>query len=184
MKIEKNAFVTLTYELRLEGKEGPLVEKTDTATPLRFIYGAGRMLPMFEKHIDGLEMGSKFEFSIPCADAYGEKNPEAIVDVPKSIFVVDGALREDLLQLGHTIPMMGANGQHMSGVVLEITDSTVKMDFNHPLAGEDLFFSGDIIEVREATAEELVGGCCGGGGCGGGCCGGCGSDGGCGGGCQ
>ena len=182
MKIEKNAFVTLTYELRLESKEGPVVEKTDAATPLRFIFGAGRMLPMFEQHLDGLEQGSTFDFEIPCAEAYGEVNKAAIVDVPKSVFVVDGAIRDDLLQLGHSIPMMGANGQRLNGVVLEITDSTVKMDFNHPLAGQDLFFTGNVIEVREATAEELVelsnsgcGGGCGscGGGCGEGGCGGC-----------
>ncbi len=179
MKIEKNAFVTLTYELRTEGADGPLVEKTDEKTPLRFVYGAGRMLELFEKQIEGLEAGQTFSFTIPCADAYGEVSKDAIVDIPKNVFVVNGELRSDLLVVGNHVPMMGQGGQRLDGIVLEVTDDMVKMDFNHPLAGEDLHFSGSVIEVREATAEELIGGqgCggCGGGDCGGGC-GGCGGD--------
>lgn len=189
MKIEKNAFVTLTYELRTESADGPLVEKLDATTPLRFVYGSGRMIEMFEEKISGLSEGEKFEFVIKCADAYGEVNPEAIVDIPKNVFVVNGELREDLLTVGNHVPMMGEGGRRIDGIVLEVTDDTVKMDFNHPLAGDDLYFSGEVIEVREATAEELIGGHqgCGGGcgGCGGGSCGGdCGDDCGCEGGCH
>lgn len=180
MNIEKNAFVSLVYELRTENSNGPLVEKTTTDRPLRFVFGSGRMLEKFEQNIAGLTVGSKFDFTLASADAYGEINKEAIVDIPKNVFVVNGQLREDLLVLGGRVPMMGAGGQRMDGIVLEVTDDTVKMDFNHPLAGEDLHFSGEVIEVREATAEELIGGehhgC--GGGCGGGC------EGGCGGGCH
>lgn len=184
MKIEKNAFVALTYELRTDSENGPLVEKTDTTNALKFVYGSGRMLEAFEKNIDGLSAGDKFQFTIKCADAYGEVNPDAIVDIPKSIFVINGELKEDLLVVGNHIPMMGAGGQRMDGLVLEVTADTVKMDFNHPMAGEDLYFTGEVIEVREATAEELVGPSCGGG-CSGGCggCGGhdnCDEDGGCG----
>lgn len=175
MKIEKNAFVALGYELRTGSANGEIIEKTDAATPLRFVYGAGRMLPMFEANIAGLSQGESFEFSIPCADAYGEVSADAIVDIPKNVFVVNGELRDDLLVVGNHVPMMGEGGRRLDGLVLEVTDDTVKMDFNHPLAGEDLYFCGNIIEVREATAEELIGeqhgGC--GGGCGG-CSGGCG----------
>ena len=56
----------------------------------------------------------------------------------------------------NTVPMMSSNGQRMNGLVLEVTDEIVKMDFNHPLAGEDLFFSGKVIEVREASDEEVA----------------------------
>ncbi len=177
MKIEKNAFVTLTYELRTEGADGPLVEKADERTPLRFVYGSGLMLELFEKQIEGLGTGEKFNFTIACADAYGEVTKEAIVDIPKNVFVVNGELRSDLLVVGNHVPMMGQGGQRIDGIVLEVTDDTVKMDFNHPLAGEDLYFSGEVLEVREATEEELnpKRGC---GGCGGSCGGNCG-DGGC-----
>lgn len=182
MKIEKNAFVTLTYELRTENSDGPLVEKLDSTTPLKFVYGSGRMLDSFEQKIEGLEQGDSFNFTIPCKDAYGEIDKNAIIDLSKNIFIINGELRSDLLEVGKHVPMMGADGRHLIGIVLEVTESTVKMDFNHPLAGEDLFFSGKIEEVREATAEELIGPSCGGGcGCSGNCgsgncgsgCGGC-----------
>lgn len=169
MKIEQNKFVTLSYELRTDSADGALVEKTDEATPLRFLYGSGRMLEMFEKEIEGLEQGASFKFMIPCAEAYGELNKDAIVDLPKNIFVVNGEIKEDLLVVGNHIPMMGAGGQRLDGIVLEVADDHVKMDFNHPMAGEDLYFSGNVIEVRDATEEEIVEACTPHEGCGGGC---------------
>lgn len=171
MKIEKNAFVVLTYELRTDGEDGPIVEKVDESNSLKFVFGSGLMLPMFESKIEGLMSGNTFTFHIACADAYGEVDPNAMVDIPKNVFVINGELRDDLIQVGNRVPMMGQGGQRLEGLVLEVTDDTVKMDFNHPLAGEDLYFSGKILEVREATADELVSSTCGGGcgSCGGGC---------------
>jgi FKBP-type peptidyl-prolyl cis-trans isomerase SlyD len=144
---------------------------------LSFIFGAGLMLPKFESHLEGLEAGSPFQISLQDADAYGELDENAIVDLPKHIFFIDGEFDEEMIAEGNTVPMMSTSGQKLNGLVLEITDDTVKMDFNHPLAGESLFFKGNILEVREATDVEIAatlgGGCgCGsGGGCGSGSCG-------------
>ncbi|MCF0190084.1 MAG: FKBP-type peptidyl-prolyl cis-trans isomerase [Marinilabiliaceae bacterium] len=183
MNIEEKAFVELTYTLRTDSPEGPIVEQVSKDTPLRFVYGAGQMLEMFENKIAGLKPGDTFSFTLKPEEAYGEREEAAIVDLPKSIFVIDGQLRDDLIQLGSHVPMMSDEGQRMVGIVLEVTQDTVKMDFNHPMAGETLCFSGEVLNVREATEDELnPRGCSGGcGHCGGGCGGGessC-SDGGC-----
>lgn len=176
MNIQKNAYVALTYELHTDGHDGPLVEKCDASRPLGFVFGAGRMLPAFEAALEGMEAGQTFEFSLSPDDAYGRREPDAIVDIPKSVFVgPDGQLREDLMQLGARVPMSDSEGRRMIGIVIEVSDQAVKMDFNHPMADETLFFRGEVIEVRDATVDELLGsqshGCggCDGGSCGGGC---------------
>ncbi len=187
MNISKNTFVSLTYELHTDSHDGPTVEKCDAEKPLSFVFGAGRMLPAFEKGIENLRAGDSFCLSLTPDEAYGPRFPEAVVDVPKNIFVTpDGHLREELLQLGARVPMLNDEGRHIIGTVLSVGDDVVKLDFNHPLAGESLFFSGSVLEVRDATVDELLGqshGCSGG--CSGGCGGGChsGDDGGCHGGC-
>jgi len=186
MEIRKNMMVSLTYDLRLDGFDGEIIEQSTKEKPLSFVFGAGVMLPKFEALIEGKKQGERFEISLPCNDAYGEENKDAIVDLPKHIFIVDGKFDDEIIKVGNSVPMMSSNGQRMNGLILEITDDTVKMDFNHPLAGEDLFFAGDILEVREATDEEIAalfsGGCsCGSDcGCGEGSCsdGSCGSEGG------
>ena len=88
-----------------------------------------------------------------------------------------------MVAVGKSVPMMSSNGERLNGIVLDLSDDAVKMDFNHPLAGEDLYFSGTILEVRQPSDEELArmlsGGCgCGDGGCHDGGChdDGCGSD--------
>lgn len=171
MAITKNKMVSLTYDLRIEGANGELIEQATTEKPLNFVYGAGLMLPKFEALIEGLEQDSDFNINLPSEDAYGQIDENAIVDLPKHLFLVEGKFDDEIIKIGNTVPMMSANGQRMNGLVLEITDENVKMDFNHPLAGEDLFFKGKILEVREATDEEIAatvqGGCgCGSGGCG------------------
>jgi FKBP-type peptidyl-prolyl cis-trans isomerase SlyD len=175
MTIAKDKMVSLTYDLRLDGKNGEIFETAGKDSPLVFLYGAGMMLPAFESALISKRAGDKFEIEIPAKDGYGEENEEAIVDLPKHIFQVDGKFDEELVTPGNSVPMMSSNGQRMQGIVVSVDDNTVKMDFNHPLAGEDLHFKGEILEVRDATEEELrsafSSGCdCSGGGCGDGSC--------------
>lgn len=176
MVISKNKMVSLTYDLRIGSAEGELIEQASAERPLTFVFGAGLMLPKFEALLEGMEQGKTFNISLMSADAYGEVDENAVVDLPKTIFIMDGKFDDEMIAVGNTVPMMSSNGQRMNGLVLEVTDEVVKMDFNHPLAGEDLFFSGDILEVREATDEEIAATVSGG--CGSGC--GCGDDSSCG----
>jgi FKBP-type peptidyl-prolyl cis-trans isomerase SlyD len=162
MKIGKNKMVSLTYDLHYDDAEGELIEQATNEKPLSFVFGAGLMLPKFESAIENLESGNPFEISLKDIDAYGQLDENAIVDLPKHIFFIDGEFDDEIVAVGNSVPMMSTNGQRLNGLVLDITDDNVKMDFNHPLAGEDLFFKGQIIEVREATDEEIAataGGC-------------------------
>jgi FKBP-type peptidyl-prolyl cis-trans isomerase SlyD len=176
MTIAKDKMVSVTYELKLDGKDGDVFEKAGKDSPLIFLYGSGMMLPAFENGLSDMNVNDTFEISIAAADAYGEVNEEAIVDLPKNIFMVDGKIDEQLITPGNSVPMMSTSGQRMEGLVISVDENTVQMDFNHPLAGEDLFFTGEVLEVRDATPEELSAmfssGCgCGSGGCGSGSCG-------------
>ena len=156
MTIAKDKMVSVTYELKLDGKNGDVFEKAGKDSPLIFLYGSGMMLPAFESGLSDKNANDTFEISIAAADAYGEVNEEAIVDLPKNIFMVDGKIDEELITPGNTVPMMSTSGQRMEGLVVSVNDDTVQMDFNHPLAGEDLHFTGEILDVRDATPEELT----------------------------
>ncbi len=168
MVISKNKMVSLTYDLRIGGSEGELIEQATAERPLNFVFGAGLMLPKFEALLEGFEQGKTFQIELNSADAYGEVDDNAVVELPKSIFILEGKFDDEVIKVGNTVPMMSTSGQRMNGIVLEVTEETVKMDFNHPLAGQDLHFTGDVLEVRDATDEEIAatvqGGC--GSGCG------------------
>ncbi len=166
LEIGKYKMVTLTYDLRIDDEQGEMVEQATVENPLQFLYGAGVMLPKFETQLEGLKQDDPFSIKLAKQDAYGELNKDAIVELPVSVFLVEGELDTELVKVGNTVPMMSSNGQRMNGTVLEVTDETVKMDFNHPLAGEDLFFSGKVVEVREASDDEIAQILSGGGSCG------------------
>lgn len=180
LEIGKYSMVTLTYDLRVDDENGEVVEQATETQPLEFLYGAGVMLPKFESHLAGLREGEPFTIKLNKSDAYGDVNKDAVVELPKHVFIVDGNFDDELIKIGNTVPMMSSNGQRLNGLVLEINDEIVTMDFNHPLAGEDLFFAGKVLGVREASDEEVAQILSGGNG--GGC--GCGSGGGCGSGCE
>jgi FKBP-type peptidyl-prolyl cis-trans isomerase SlyD len=156
MEITRNKFVTISYELRINDASGELVEKTEDAKPLEFVFGAGKMLQMFENKLEGLKAGDDFSFELQPNEAYGDVNPQAIVDIPKNIFEVNGTIDESLFKLGNHVPMQDAQGNRLDGIVLEVTDENVKMDFNHPLAGYILFFSGAVADVRDASEDEIM----------------------------
>ena len=181
MKISANTVVEFAYELEVDGQ---IVDRTTVEKPLDYIHGTGSLLPKLEAHIEGMQAGDKFDITLAPVDAYGEVEPQRIIDLPKAAFEVNGEVREDLLVPGNTIPMMNSMGGVIPGVVLEVTADTVKMDLNHQMAGKTLHFTGEIVSVREATEKELTeglhgeyvhscgcGGGCHGGGCHGGECG-------------
>ncbi len=157
MKIEPKKVVSLTYVLRTDGFDGAIVETATVEQPLRFIFGIGMMLPAFEANIEGLEEGDTFEFKLDANDAYGQRSDENILDIPIDAFRDEnGQIREELLRVGNVIPLQDMSGNQYYGEIVEIKPDSVKMDFNHPMAGQDLYFTGKIIEVRDATQEELA----------------------------
>jgi FKBP-type peptidyl-prolyl cis-trans isomerase SlyD len=183
MIISKDKVVAVSYELKLAGN-GETVENVNSNNPLQFILGHGNLLPKFESNLSGLKVGDGFDFVLTAEEAYGGISAEAIVDLPKTVFMVDGEVDSNLLTVGNVIPMMDQGGNRFNGRVLEVSAEQIKMDFNHPLAGKDLHFKGEVVSVREATEEEIEHGhlhqasSCGGGcdcssGCGDGCGDGC-----------
>lgn len=152
MEINDNKVVSLVYELIVDGQ---VADKCSKENPLEFIFGQGYLLPKFEENIKGLKVGDQFKFTLSAEEGYGVREPQAIVDLPKNIFEIDGKIQDGLLEIGNTIPMMNANGQVMQGVVVSVAENSVKMDFNHPMADKVLNFSGEITGVREATEKEL-----------------------------
>jgi len=155
MKVSNEKVVSLTYELRLDSPEGEVIETLTADSPLTFLYGAGGLLPKFEENIHGLKTGDNFEFNLTLHEAYGEVNTDAIVNIPISAFEVSGKIDHNMLRIGNKIPMQDTSGNKLTGVVQKVSNDTITMDFNHPLAGSSLFFKGEITEIREATDEEL-----------------------------
>lgn len=186
--IQKHKVVKVQYDLYVEGEEAgkeELMERATAETPLVYCHGIGMMLPKFEESLEGKEAGEDFDFVIPEADAYGEYDEAGVLELDKQIFCIDGEFDNERVQVGAIIPMNTADGQIIKAQVVEITKDKVTIDLNHPLAGENLHFTGKILEVRDVTEAELKAltqphGC---GGCGGNCGGNC-SDGGCEGGCE
>ena len=184
MKITANKSVSAEYELYVDGEvegELELMEKATTEQPLSFVYGVGMMLPKFEENLFGMQVGDKFDFVINNEDAYGPYDDESMLDLDRAIFEVDGKLDEEMIFEGNVVPLMDGDGNRINAQVVSISDTHVKVDLNHPLAGENLHFKGSVLEVREATEKELAaimgGGCgCGSGGCGSGCGDSCGSE--------
>ena len=153
MKVENNKVVAVSYALEVEGK---IADKSAPGNPLEYIHGTGMLLPKFEGALEDKEPGDNFDFVLSPEDGYGTYDPKYLVELPKTAFAIDGQVREDLLVVGRTIPMLNQAGQVVQGTVSKVTDTTVTMDFNHPMAGKTLHFTGKVESVRGATDKELT----------------------------
>ena len=156
MVVSNDKVISIIYELRIDKADGKIIESLKKDAPLTFIYGAGSLLPKFEGNLSGLGIGDNFSFFLDAEDAYGEVDHNALVNVPLGAFEVDGKVDYNLVKTGNTIPMQDGSGNRLNGLVKEISPDAVTMDFNHPLAGNGLFFLGQIIDIRESTEEERI----------------------------
>lgn len=156
--MDSNKYITVAYKLyAIEDGEKDFVEEAKADHPFQFISGMGTTLEAFESQMLGLNKGDKFEFTIPSAEAYGEYYDEHVLDLPKHIFEVDGKFDAEMVKEGNVLPLMDNEGHRMNGTVVELKDDVVVVDMNHPLAGSDLLFIGEVVENRDATNEEVQG---------------------------
>lgn len=160
MQIDKDIVVSLAYTLMVKddkSNEKKLVERTGEENPFVFLFGGGGLLEAFENNLRGKKVGDSFDFILTHTEGYGSHSPEYIVNIPIDSFKDEkGSIDFAMLKIGAQIPMMTNQGQRMVGVVANVAPEHVTMDFNHPLAGQDLHFSGSVLSLRPASADELA----------------------------
>lgn len=184
-KVGPGKFVAYAYKLYNDADSSLLFEAKADA-PDVMVYGVSHeIVPGLIAAMKDLSEGDRFNVVLPPEAAFGERYDDNVVNLEKEIFMRDGELAEEVKE-GAELPMMTAEGYRILGRVLEVTPEHVRMDFNHPFAGLTVRYEGEIVQVREATPEELKpahgcgcgcdhgssceDGCCGGSeGCGGGC---------------
>ncbi len=149
-----NKVISVNYKLHKDTAEGEMIESTEGKDPLVFLSGVGQMIPDFEANVVDLAVGDTFSFGIEAAKAYGTRSDEAIIELEKAMFLDEGKLAEGIEE-GKIVPLQNQNGRVVPAKVVKINDASLTMDVNHPLADQDLHFTGNVVEIREATKEEL-----------------------------
>ncbi len=139
--------VTFDYELR--DRSGRVLDASATSGPMRYLHGAGHILPALEHGLAGLEPGQRTEIDIPCAQAFGDVDETRRVEVPRAELPPG-------VEAGSMVSGEDEAGRRFHLVVLELGDETAVLDGNHPLAGRDLLFSVEVRAVEAATPEELA----------------------------
>lgn len=156
MQIELNRVVTLTYKLS-NTQTGEQIEVADETNPLTFLFGVGSMLPEFERNLEGKKTGDAFTFNIDADNAYGRRDETRIAEIPKDVFFDEGGnFDENLFKIGAHVPMSDQDGRQLRGIIIDLTEENVIMDFNNPMADKDLTFEISILEVRIAEADEIA----------------------------
>ena len=142
-EVENNKVVSVHYTGTLPDT-GEVFDSSEGRDPLLFLVGHKNMIPGFERELLGSNVGDKVEFTLSAEDAYGERDPDAVQEIPKDMF-------------GDIAPEVGMTLMSDVGPfqVTEVGESTVVVDFNHMLAGKSLKFNVEVLEVRDATEEEI-----------------------------
>ena len=121
---------------------GETFDSSEGRAPLEFEVGSGAVIKGFDEGVTGMKVGEKKTINIPVQEAYGPKNPEMMVEMPKDRFPAEMEIEE-----GMPLMMSDGSGQNFQVVVTEIKESSVILDANHPLAGEDLIFDIELVEI-------------------------------------
>lgn len=147
MKIAHNAVVSIHYTLK--DSEGEVIDSSSGAEPLVYLHGAGNIIPGLENALLDKAAGDALTVVVEPAEGYGEMNPELVQEVPLTAF--DGV---ESVEVGAQFQASTANGP-INVVVKSVDAENAVLDGNHPLAGQQLHFAVDVVEIREASTEEI-----------------------------
>ncbi len=149
MQIDNLRVVTLDYTLKDD--TGTVLDSTEGRGDFAYLHGARNIIPGLENALNGKTVGDSLQVHIAPADAYGEKNDELVHTVPRDMFETDSEI-----QVGMQFHAQSTSGQMMVVTVIDVSADEVTVDGNHPLAGVPLNFDVKVVDVRDATAEEIA----------------------------
>ncbi|MDA3972404.1 MAG: peptidylprolyl isomerase [Desulfobulbaceae bacterium] len=141
MAIQHNDNVSVHYTGTFE--DGETFDSSRERGPLSFEVGAGQMIKGFDEAVVGMEVGEAKQITLPPEDAYGLRNEEMVVDLPRTSFPGDMEL-----EMGLQLQLTNKDGQPIPATVVNIGDENITMDVNHPMAGKTLVFDIEIVEVN------------------------------------
>jgi len=146
--VAANLVVSLQYTLTVDGT---VVDSADRTDPLQFIQGGGDIIPGLESQLYGMARGDSKRVAVAPADGYGEVDPEALVEIPRSQFPSEIPVKK-----GTQLQVQNADGEVMDAYIESYTPNAVRLNFNHPMAGKHLVFDVTVVDLRDATPEELA----------------------------
>ncbi len=146
-QVAKDTVVSLDYTLRVDGV---VVDTSEKSKPIQFIQGHGHIISGLEDQLYGMQVGDQKQVAVSASDGYGEIDKSAFADVPRDEFPPDIPLKT-----GIGLQLRDQDGNVMEGYISKVGEKSVRLDFNHPLAGKDLDFSVEVVDLRNATSEEL-----------------------------
>lgn len=153
--IDKDSVVTFRYEMLIVEEDGSQHLQVENSKPLTVMFGRGNLLEPFEKQLFGLKEKDAFDFTLKSENTFGPHLQHAVQEFSKDE-ILEGSEFEDIeIEEGIYLPMETEEGTPFNGKVVKLDDERITLDFNHPLAGKDLIFRGEISKVRAATDEEL-----------------------------
>jgi len=147
MKIEANKVVSIDYTLKDD--DGNIVDTSQGAEPLVYLHGASNIIPGLESELDGKAAGEEISVRVPPEQAYGVRDDAKKQAVPRAMF------GDEEIKVGAQYHAAGPDGRHLTVTVVDVSNDEVTVDANHPLAGYHLNFDVKVVDVRDATAEEL-----------------------------
>jgi FKBP-type peptidyl-prolyl cis-trans isomerase 2 len=152
LTVTDDLVVSLDYTLRLRDGEVLAETAADDGDALEFVQGQGQIMPALEQALYGMQVGEEKDVIVQPADAFGERDPAASTMVERHMFPQDMALTP-----GTRLSLQDSSGQSFEASVAEVHPDAVLLDFNHPLAGETLYFRIKIAGLRQPTGDDLVG---------------------------
>ena len=139
----------ITLEFELGDSNGDLLDSSTRIGPMRYLHGAGQLLPALEGAIAGLEIGARKTIEIPCAEAFGERDEKRVIEVQRTQLPPDA-------EIGTMVATKDQQGRQIPLIIIHLDDETARLDGNHPFAGKDVVFNITVANVENATAEEMA----------------------------
>ncbi len=147
-QVADDVVVTIDYTLTVDGE---VLDSSEEEGPLEYLQGHQNIIPGLERELAGMKVGGSKNVTVAPEDGYGNVDQEAIMDVPLSEFPEEVPLEE-----GFELEVTDKDGDIMLAKIVEVGETTVKLDTNHPLAGKTLHFEVKVVDLRPATDEELT----------------------------
>jgi FKBP-type peptidyl-prolyl cis-trans isomerase SlyD len=145
--VADDVVVSIEYSLTVDGE---IVDSSEENEPLEYLQGYQNIIPGLERELAGLKIGDTKNVNVKPKDGYGELDPDALIEISRSEFPQDFELKP-----GIDLQLQNQDGELLNAVIVAVTGDQVKLDLNHPLAGKELFFKVKVVDLRDATAEEL-----------------------------